>query len=396
MKNEPANNISAFQNINSTSELQEQEVRDLQDMLSNPNEKQKLTIALGTLKGLYKLFISISNDEVRNDETALLNFFNMVCSMEEPEVRTFIENIWKKAETDLNQEDLNKLIDQVYKRPQNYVMPTTKVTSQIFEKQKTDVEYTVVSGRKKSDSSVQFQVFVGWDEQTDITLPQNLTAYDREVFNGLCSILESGQSFCTSKQIYEAMAGKASRSPQAEARVTRSMRKLMTTLITLDWTNHAKMKGIELKEGEGVHTEENMIYAQAAFAKINGQKIQGYKIMKEPALLKYAKTVGQITTINRKYLKLDSINNTENSIVLKNYIIRRIETMKNSRNNIKNNTIILKTMFNSCNIDGSKAQMKRHRDVVFNILKELQNLNYIKGYTEKKERQSIIGIIIDL
>ena len=357
--------------------------------------KQQLCEIKDALKGLYKLFSIANTNHQKGEETeTFLDFVERISLMKEEEAKTYIEKVWKESEIDLTKQEAQEIFSEIYRKPKNIVMPVTKVTTQIFDKQETALAI-LVNSKNQNEVIVPYKVFVGVDERQGIKLSQKLTAYDREVYNGVCSLIEAGYTFGTAKQIYEAFAGKPSKSPQAEKRVAGSMRKMMTTLITFDWTEHAKMKGIELKEGEGLHTEENMIYAQAAYATINGQKVRGYKFLKVPALYEYSKKVGQLTSIDRKFLKLKHVSNTENTIVLKNYIIRRIEGMKNRHNQLRN-VILFKTMFEDCGITGTKMQMHRHRKTVYTILDELCEMGYINTYKEKRNGQKHLGVEIVL
>lgn len=195
------------------------------------------------------------------------------------------------------EEDIEKI---KYIRPEKLIMPTPEIMTQIFEKHVTEFE-AVTEDKKK----ILIKVSVG-----DINgEPQTLTAYDREVFNGLCSIINAGYDFCTVRQIREAMTGSASMSPKSEENVTKSIEKMAAAIISVDGKEHAEEKMIRVEPGEAI---------------VCGQKTHGYKILEKPVLLEYAEAVGQVLTVKKKYIQLPNVCNTEENITLKNYIIRKV------------------------------------------------------------------------
>ena len=60
--------------------------------------------------------------------------------------------------------------------------------------------------------------------------------------------------------------------------------KMQTTLLNIDWTEHAKMRGLDLKNGDFIKTEEPIIPARGVQIKSGGQIVTGYKAYAEPAL----------------------------------------------------------------------------------------------------------------
>ena len=253
-------------------------------------------------------------------------------------------------------ESMKDIIEQHYIKPSSLIMSTTKVTNLLFNG-KVDLSEPLdvsVGGKGKL---VNTKVFVSVPSEDNMKMSKNLTPYDREVLNGICSILKSGQTVFTQRQVYEAFAGKSTTSPQSLAAVTRSINKLRTTLISIDWTEHAKMKGLSLEKGDYVQFDENMLNVQSVTISSGGQATTGYRLLTIPILYRYSEAVGQLCTVDKKFLDVN-ISNTEESIVLKNWLIRRIDSARKKRS-VQGNTILLSTMFEECQITGNKVQMQR-------------------------------------
>lgn len=269
----------------------------------------------------------------------------------------------------------------------------TKVTKYLFDSKTDFSEERQVSVGKtgKKDVIINVQAYVAIDGKI---IPTNFTAYDREVLNGICSIYASGQNIMTTQTIYEAFTGRRNPSSQSKAHVTRSINKMRSTLLSIDWTNHAKMSGLPLEDEDYIKSNDNLLLMQNIEANINGTDTNAFLLLQAPILYKYAKSVEQIITIDKSLLQMDNLNNTDDSIVLKNYILTRIAIMKNPKNKVKNHAILFDTMFEYCQITGNKNEMKRKRELVTKILDELKKKQYITGYTIEKKGNKYKSIVV--
>ena len=280
-------------------------------------------------------------------------------------------------------------------KPAFLYMPNTKLSNCLFDKNKdlTVLTALIVSGEKEEKVTVKTQVFLSLEENCGVSLPQNITAYDRAVHDGICSIYAAGNNTMTTRQIYEAMTGKPTKNHQQLGHITRSIMKLRQTLIYIDYTDQAKIKGIDCKKLE---FNGNLLKCDGVDITFNnGEIVSGYKLDSPPILYKYALEMGQIISANKSLLSNTKVSNTEDSIVLRHYLLRRIETMKNHKNNMGSNRILFDTMFNYCNIDGNREQLRRKRDIVFSMLKEWQDVGYIKEFKEYRGKlNKVLGIEI--
>lgn len=288
-------------------------------------------------------------------------------------------------------EDSNIFIVQNgYKKPKMTYIPNTKMMNKMFDEKETEYDVIVSSAREKKEIIVPYKV-------CSYELPVELTAYARSVLNSISGILLSGQKCMTYNQIYENMTGKKNKHPQAQGHVTQCVRRLMTTFISFDWTEHAKSKGINLDDKKTLITNEQLIYAKEVEIKSCGKTTNGGIVFLEvPTFLKYAKSVGQIINVDRNLIELNKININETVIVIRDYLIRRIEGMKNKKNNLHSKRINFDTLFKICELVTEGTQVARNKNTTIKILEEFKQNKYIKNFKEIIDGRKKIGIDIIL
>lgn len=242
-------------------------------------------------------------------------------------------------------------------------------------------------------------------------LLSGLSAFDRNVFDGLCSIyqncIDNGQTdiIVTLGQIYSAFAGREAAHNSTLNKVAASLEKMMSIVIKFNWLEHAQLNGlvgkdISEKKKSQYQVTDNLIHLQGVSYIVNGKVIeQAYKIMAIPVLYKYAKEVGQIVSIRQEVLRIPCVSNTEDNIVIKNYLAYRIELMKNKRNKIKSDKILFDKIFEEAQIEfhnNEKVERKRKRDVICKILNYWIETKYISWYEITKDHGKYNGVQISL
>ena len=311
-------------------------------------------------------------------------------------IRNTLEDI--QGMTEIEKSDL---IRQFYRTPSVLNMMNTKATNAIFDPQRQESIKEpfnlVVSGSSaKKEILVPAQVFISLYDETDgAPLPQNLTAYDRMVYDGVCTaIANNPQKVATANQIYTAFAGKETKSPQALGHITRSLNKLSNTQIYIDYTAHAQARGVSV---DSMKFSGKLLNFYSCEIESGGKKTWGYVFLDTPILYKYAAAVGQIITVDRALLDIGTISNTDNNNLMKTYLLRRIESMKAKHNSIKSNRIKYDAMVDYCGIQaGSKTEKARLRETVKKILEYWKSKHYIKDFKEYKESRAFVGVEISL
>lgn len=316
-------------------------------------------------------------------------------SEEEYNSLDLIESTLAKIEnaTDTQAEEV---LRQLYKKPPFFYVPNTKVSNILFDNtyDLTKPTLLTVGNTKKKEILVSAQIFLSVNDKQGIYVPQDITAYDRAVHDGVCSILACNNDMAaTPRQIYEAMTGKSTRSQQALTHIVRSLNKMGNTTIKLDYSQQALAKGISCSR---MIFEGKLLYFATLKMETNGQIVQGYKFFTMPILYEYALNVGQIITVDKSLLNIPNVANTDDSVVLRHYLLRRIQTMKNQRNCVNQNKIKFAHMFEYCQITGTDTQLNRKRRVVYDTLQAWVDMKYIKGYAEYRDGRKILGVEINL
>lgn len=282
-----------------------------------------------------------------------------------------------------------------YNKPQSLLMPNTKLSNFLFDMSRNLTQLTalIVNNEKEPEITVTTQLsFIPLDME-NVKVPEYLTAYDRAVHDAICSIYASGNMLMTSNQIYEAMTGKRTKSSRILKKIDNSVMALMQSLVFLDYTNQAKSRGLDCKK---TIVTKNIIYCEGVTVTFpNGERNTGWQLIKPPVLYEYGKNIGQIVTVEKAVLSAPDVTNTDDVVVLKHYLIRRIEAMKNTKNHMDSNKILFNTMFSYCNITGNREKLRMKRDIVISILKDWQSIGYIKNYKEYRgDKNKILGVEI--
>ena len=105
--------------------------------------------------------------------------------------------------------------------------------------------------------------------------------------------------------------------------------------ITIDCTEELIARKV-LKKGQKAHLKSYLMPLRELEVKLGNQKIaKGYQLIEEPVLYTYAEKVGQIINVPRSLLETKGeLSDTDEVIIIKRQLIKRIEAMKNSKNHI--------------------------------------------------------------
>ncbi len=284
-------------------------------------------------------------------------------------------------------------------RPQKAVISNTKLANVITKDfiGAGQIELTV-GGTKKKPISV-FAALDYDDENLTITGRQPFTAYDRAVHNGVCTVYEAGNKAFTPEMVYRAMNGLSDTeriSTQAIGAVTKSIEKSRLTKLTIDFTQEAKARGLNTKK---TSIDDMLLSAQKITVAIPGGKEpkEAYQFNTKPILYKYSQEVKQVLTIPIKLLRTrETQNTTAELIVLREYLLRRIEGMRGT-NQLTSNKILYGSIYKGLDLqEPAKQKTAKIRAHSKNLLKYWKKEKYIKDYMEYKDRRKIKGIEINL
>ena len=282
-------------------------------------------------------------------------------------------------------------------RPKSYVMPVDAISNRLSQLQ--DFNRVNVSGRRKNT----VYTAVTLDAPTHMQIDGNLklTTYDKSIINGVASLLESGNSSFTIPMLYHAMTGKENPSlePTLVEELSSRLDMMRRLMITIDLTEEVREHLIRQapQDADGIESftiEGALLPLNKYTGIIHGQKSELYQVIDTPPLQSYAKMKNQIATVPISLLKAP-LNNNSTTIPLKNYLITRIEGMKNPNNHLKQNRILFDSIYRELGaLERDKKVKKRIRDYTEIILTHFISEKYIQHYELIKEGRTIRAVEI--
>lgn len=304
--------------------------------------------------------------------------------------------------------------------PEKFVMPNNKLANMAKGLVDAGAFNLIVSrkGAKKRIETACLLTYEG-DENVKLSGKQSFTEYDRNVYNAVSSLYIYGDQshIVTPAMVYRAMTGMTETenpSPAQIDAVTRSLDKMRFIRARINCTDELRARRITLnsKQINSGEIDTYLLAADLITVSAGGQVVKGYRILKEPILHEYSEAVNQVLTLPSSLLdikELDSegtittrsLPNTESRILIRGYLLRRIEGMK-GKNGLKNDTISLydylrddTTHQGLYSIAGraepTRTEAQRIRDDAEKMLAYWKAVGYIKGYTMQTEKKKITG-----
>lgn len=299
----------------------------------------------------------------------------------------------------------------IAKHPENYLLPIDKVSSTIFfaDEQYKDIPYAqdiaINVAPKSSKDEVNALLRLDYEEIIDnsdnIKMSKKLVPYDREVQNAVISLYVKGNEYITSPMIFRTLTGKNNINPASTSlkMIDESVRKMIKTYIIMDLTEEIEKHKRHFVNMEEFKYEGHILSAEVATGVLNGQKVSCYHILREPILYSYSQSKKQIVSVPMKLLN-SPINNTDDNIMLRGYLIERVITMK--RNAKVSRYILFETIYalfsmNHYTSDSGRRKKKMHiRNSVEKILLYWAENDFIAGYSIEMNGQTARGLTIDL
>ncbi len=174
-----------------------------------------------------------------------------------------------------------------------------------------------------------------------------LTPFDIAVMDAAYTIMLHGPMLFTAEWILHVMSGNI-RIQQTNSKikaVSESINKLQNVYFKVNCT--AEYNAYQLKKGE--QPVKHLVYEsylmpldkiEARFD-ANGKKVDAYKIIEKPALYRYAEMNNQIISVPSYLFKTRALfNDTDEAIVIKRYVIKRVAQIL-SNNKLQSNKVSL-------------------------------------------------------
>lgn len=294
--------------------------------------------------------------------------------------------------------------------PKNHVKPNNKLAKKITKDIVSEGEIELIVSGKNAKREVFTKVMLDYDDKyVQFSGREKYKPYDQEVYDGVVTLFVANESlfkenksiFFTPAMVYRAMNGLTETenvSSSAVELVAKSLDKSRFIRTTIDYTEEAKLYNKDIKE---TIFEGYLLNAEKVRVDIKGKIQEAYKLYRKPILYEYSQLSGQIITVPIKLLNTkNKINSTEEVIIIRGYLLRQIEWLKNEKTN-RNENIAYKGIYEELEIlkttyDEAMYKKKTHntRNNVKAILAEWIEQQYIKSYKEYKEGNAIKGVTI--
>lgn len=324
-------------------------------------------------------------------------------------------------------------------KPQNAIIPHTLVANSLTSPDPWGGKWQQLSlpGFALQDGThATTYLALEWDlEGSGIEPSRKLSLYDKSAHNAAVTLYAAGNEIITERQLAAAMKGAKSDNSgidaAALAKVRRSLDKQRRTFVKINATKSFEQRGITDFEGE-IETyllPLDKITVQAKGRK-SGEKMTAYRFIKEPPVLTHARAMGQIYTVPMLHLQTGNISATDSVVVLRDYLIGRIEAARGGKLNAK---ILYSTVYTQMelvepspynysgpqtrertdkatkekttvtlteeqaykeDLDRYRHDVKRIRDQVKALMENWKRQGYIKGYSEVKKGKTIEAVTV--
>lgn len=240
-----------------------------------------------------------------------------------------------------------------------------------------------------------------------------ITPYDRAVMDSVYSLCVAGFSSFTPEMVVRTMSGSPDMdvTPRKSSSVKSSLEKLSHISVNIDCTDEMVIRK-KIKKGMTFSLEGPLLHIEASPVTVCNQKtMPGYQLLEEPVLYRYAGEVGQIIRIPTDLLSVAGGRNTDELTLIKRYLLRRIEGMKNTKNRLRShkisyewydkNTKTTKGLYQDLGYsqnDYSNWRKKRGciHQAVIRLLTGYISEGYIKSYEVIRRGNLICGVEISL
>lgn len=305
--------------------------------------------------------------------------------------------------------------------PAKYVMPNNKLANVMGKEIIDGIERILNVSRNGAKKRIETSCILTYEGDNVELVGRNhlpFSEYDRNVYDAITSIYVFGDEShnFTPSMVFRAMTGMQESekiTDEQEAAVVNSIEKMRFVRVRVNCTAELQARNITLNSQQINNGEIDtyLLPAKACTLEAGGQQVKGYHLMDVPILYEYASAVNQVLSVPTHILDIKEINdncsigarlpNTESRIVIKGYLLRRIEGMK-GKNNLNSRIIALfdyqkdnettKGLYSIAGkSDASRTEMQRIRKDVEKMLIFWKTIDYIKDYKPQIKQKKITG-----
>ncbi|WP_022769407.1 hypothetical protein [Butyrivibrio sp. NC2007] len=243
-----------------------------------------------------------------------------------------------------------------------------------------------------------------WKDQ-NIQLSQQITQFDMAVMDAVYTIANNGYDVITAEWVVKVLSGNLSQkvTRQKLEAVRESIDKLRCIHIKIHCESEIKCRKSLNESIDQFVYESYLLPLDKAIAhyRANGKTVITYPILSKPALYAYAETTHQIIDIPASFLGTQKhFKDTDEAIIIKRYVLKRIAQMKSSKNNLSSCKISLLWYDQKHNPKGLYTELGYTPDVtdkwrtktkpmitriVKGTLSYLTEIGYIKGFSAYRQ-----------
>lgn len=253
-----------------------------------------------------------------------------------------------------------------------YMVMNSLISSQMVSKAPTKISKKDIPGQYtiQWDFCEKDVVYIATTDivnDSNININAKIDAYDMAIINAIGSLYISHQiqdtnepCYLTPMDIWRFMNGKKANekikiTPNQEKQLIQHIDKLRFTKFEIDLKSQMEKWGISFDERYAQKTGKaddailNLTGMQIYTSKNKNQTTYGYRVNTEPILFTYSRYRKQIITVDKNLLNVtDNKSLGENTIVFKNYLLKRIENYKHGY--LNSNIIKLETIYRETGI----------------------------------------------
>lgn len=271
--------------------------------------------------------------------------------------------------------------------PTEYLIESDKGTRLVFSDElEPGVRESIRMSAKHTAQILRYVTIQRIPQQAD-----RMNYFDMAVHDAINSLYNCGCTTMSIPMIIRAMRGNMKLKPsrKQEERVCGVVKKLITTGIEIIYDQEAEAYKIDAQVETGYRYFGAIITGEIISAQINGQVIDScLHLEREPILSFLARQKGQMSTIDMRILDVP-INLNEEGIILRNYLLARIEQSRHSKKRVQESyrTIRLDTVYKTLNISPNEyTKISRTYRKIYLLLAVWKSMYFIAGYSLDKKK----------
>ncbi len=260
-------------------------------------------------------------------------------------------------------------------------------------------EHTLTVGRRGSQL-VEIKTTINFNDK-NIQFQGNATisAYDKIVHDAVCSLYSAGNEVFTPEMVYRAMNGMVESefvSPKSIKMIVDSLEKLRVTDIAIDYTEQLRMTNTA-DDFDMARVSGAMLLMQKVTVSAGGVTKWAYRLVANPILYEYSRLLKQIIPIPLQLLNTkETTRSTDTVIIIRQYILQRVELMKNKKNNMHSRIISYESIYELLDAPEDRKLRATIRSQTERLLDNYVNIRYIDHYDIVRRGRAITGVQICL